>query len=171
MTTRALLIALTATALGWVFAGQPAGYQRLGTPQAVSATLYSASREILIVSPSIRSKDVAEALRKAALERGVTIFVIADARLVGEPAGYLSGLSLLENVHVRLVQGLTSSRATIDRTIVVSGPLLFDSPNPLENRPTFAATDPQATATTVAWFNRVWSTAKPYKYEIQLPKR
>jgi hypothetical protein len=170
---RALLMILTATALSGGFAQQLAGYHRLGTPQAVGATLYTASSEILVISPSIRSKDVAEALRKSALERGVTIFVIADVRLVDEPAGYLGGLSLLKNVHVRLVQGLTSSRAIIDRSILVSGSLLFDVPNPLESKPTFAATDPQATSSTIAWFNRVWGTAKPYKYEIpsQLPKR
>jgi sugar-specific transcriptional regulator TrmB len=168
---RTLLIFLAVTSLGGVFAQNLAGYHRLGTPQAVGATLYTASREILIISPSLRSKDIAEALRKSALERGVTIFVIADALLVDEPAGYLGGLSLLKNVHVRLVQGLTSSRAIIDRTILVSGSLLFDVPNPLESKPTFAATDPQATSSTINWFNRVWRTAAPYKYKIQTPTR
>ncbi len=155
---------LTALAvLGSVSAQQAA--QRLGTPQAVGAALYTASREILIVTPSIRSKDVAEALRKTAVERGIAIFVIADARLINEPAGYLSGLSLLEKIQVRLVQGLTSSQALIDRNVMISGPLLFDGPNPLEKRPTVAATDAEVNNRTVTWFNQVWKTAKPYKYE------
>ncbi len=163
---RVLLIVLATAILSGVFAQNLAGYHRLGTPQAVGATLYTASREILLISPSLRSKDVAEALRKSAVERGVTIFVIADARLINEPSGYLGSLSFLENVHVRLVQGLTSSRAIIDRSILVSGSLLFDVPNPLETKPTFAATDAQITASTVTWFNRIWSTAKPYKYQV-----
>jgi hypothetical protein len=142
----------------------------LESPKVVGSVMYAATGEILLVVPSLRSKEVADGLRRAATERGTTVFVIADASLVEERAGYLPGLSLLKNIQVRLLRGVRSSQAVVDRQLLLSGPLLVDVPNPLEPGRTEARSDPRAINQAASWFARAWKQAKPYRFSPNVPK-
>ncbi|PNY79675.1 hypothetical protein [Deinococcus koreensis] len=143
----------------------------LTTSQQVGASLYEATSEVLLVTPTLRSKDVAEALRRAAVERGVRIFLIADGRYVNEGASYLASLSLTPGIQVRLVRGLEASRATIDRQMTVSGPLLADVPSPRRPGATLALQQPQAVRVASTWFSKAWATARPYRYQVPASPR
>lgn len=157
----ALLISF---ALGWAVA--QTATQTLESPKVVGGVLYTGTQEILLVTPSVRSKDVADGLRRAAVERGTPVYIIADAALVGERAGFLPGLSLVKNVQVRLLRGLTQSSAVVDRKLMISGSLLFDIPSPLETKLTEARSDSRAVSDAVRWFTKAWKLAKPYKYSL-----
>ncbi|WP_102127579.1 hypothetical protein [Deinococcus planocerae] len=143
--------------------------QTLASAQAVGASLYAATGEVLLVTPTLRSREVAEGLRRAATERGVNVYLLADARFVGEGASYLGGLSLIPRIQVRLVRGLRGARATIDRRVLLSGPLLADVVSPLRGEPTVAVREPRAVAQASAWFTRTWNTAAPYRYRPPTP--
>jgi hypothetical protein len=142
----------------------------LESPKVVGNVMYSATQEILLVVPGLRSKEVAEGLRRAAVERGTTVFILADASLIEERASYLPGLSLLENVQVRLLRGVRSSQAVVDRKLVLSGPLLTDVPNPLEPGRTEVRTDGRVINDATAWFSRAWKNARPYTFRPATPK-
>lgn len=155
-------------ALVVVFAGVSlalAQERDLRDTRAVGDVLRLATREILLTVPSVRSRDVAEGLRRAALERGARVFVLADVSLVQEPSGYLAGLSLVKNIQVRLLRGVSVYRAVVDRSVLVSGGLLFDMPTPLEPRPTTASTKTRAWTEAAAWFTRAWTQARPYTFQ------
>jgi hypothetical protein len=157
-------------ALALSVAAAQSGAKPLESPKAVGNVMYAATGEILLVIPSLRSKEVAEGLRLAATERGTNVFVIADAALVGERAGYLPGLSLLKNVQVRVLRGVRSSQAVVDRKLLLSGPLLVDVPNPLEPGRTEARTDPRAINDATNWFARAWKQARPYTFRPNVTK-
>ena len=157
-------VLLISFALGWAVA--QTATQTLESPKVVGGVLYTGTQEILVVTPSVRSKDVADGLRRAAVERGTPVYIIADAALVGERAGFLPGLSLVKNVQVRLLRGLTQSSAVVDRKLLISGLLLFDIPSPLETKLTEARTDSRAINDAVRWFTKAWKLAKPYKYSL-----
>jgi hypothetical protein len=136
----------------------------LESPKAVGSVLYTGTQEILLVVPSVRSKEIADGLRRAATERGTPIFILADVSLIEERAGYLPGLSLIKNVQIRLLRGVQTSQAVVDRKLLIAGPLLFDIPNPLEPKPTEALTETRRVNAAINWFAGAWKTAKPYAY-------
>ncbi len=138
----------------------------LSTPQEVGATLLAATSEVTLVTPALRSKDVAENLRKAAVERGVRVFLLADVRFLNDGGSFLGGLSLTPGIQVRLLRGLNDSRATIDRQVTLSGPLLADVISPLQQTPTQASQEPREVRTAGAWFSKAWAQARPYRYEV-----
>lgn len=138
----------------------------LSTPQQVGATLLAATSEVTLVTPALRSKDVAESLRKAAVERGVRVFLLADARFLSDGGSFLGSLSMTPGIQVRLLRGLNDSRATIDRQLILSGPLLADIVSPLQQTPTQVSQEPRAVRTASVWFNEAWAQARPYRYEI-----
>jgi hypothetical protein len=153
---------LSCLTVGFVTA-QSAG-RPLESPKAVGSVLYTGTQEILLVAPSVRSKEVADGLRRAATERGTPIFILADARFIEERAGYLPGLSLVKNVQIRLLRGVQTSQAIVDRKLLISGPLLFDIANPLETKPTEALTETRRVNAAINWFAGAWKAAKPYTY-------
>lgn len=145
--------------------GQPvAGPRVLASPEQVGASLYASAREVLVVTPYLRSQAVADGLRRAAVERGARVFVLADDRYVAEPASYLTGLSLVRGVQVRLLRGLSVSQATVDRKVTLAGPLIADVADPLSAQATLAERSPRKVAQASAWFTRNWSVATPYTY-------
>ncbi len=172
-TTRHGLIAAIVTvslSLGLVVAGETA--RLLESPKMVGGVMYAATQEILLVVPSLRSKEVADSLRRAATERGTVVYILADASLIEERASYLPGLSLLKgNVQVRLLRGLRTGQAVVDRKLLLSGPLLVDIPNPLEPGRTEASTSLTDINRSINWFGRAWKQARPYSFRADPPKR
>jgi hypothetical protein len=165
------LKALAAFALGLGLAQAQAQTKILNTSEIVGNALYASSRQIVIAIPSIRNKAVAEGLRRAAVERNVRIFILADAYQVSEATSYIPGLSLLPGVSVKVLTGLRQSQAVMDGQVLVQGPLLYDISGPLETRDTIADTNPYHTRAAAAWFSRNWKKAKTFKYQLPNVKK
>jgi hypothetical protein len=150
----------------FVPAAQALPARTLTTSQEVGATLLAATSEVMIVTPALRSKDVAEGLRKAAVERGVRVFLLADVRFLNDGGSYLNGLSLTPGIQVRLLRGVGASRATVDRQLTLSGPLLSDIASPLQQELTATTQEPFKVRSAAAWFSKAWAQARPYKYKV-----
>ena len=160
------LKALAALAFGLGLAQAQAQTKILNTSEMVGNALYASSRQIVIAIPSIRSKAIAEGLRRAAVERNVRVFILADAFQVSEATSFIPSLSLLPGVSVKVLTGIRQSQAVMDGQVLVQGPLLYDISGPLETRDTIADTNPYHTRAAAAWFNRNWKKAKSFKYQI-----
>jgi hypothetical protein len=163
------LKALLAVVLGLDLAQAQAQTKILNTSEIVGNALYTSSREIVMVVPSIRNKAIAEGLRRAAVERNVRIFILADAYQVSEATSYIPSLSLLPGVSVKVLRGIRQTQAIMDSQVLLEGPLLYDISGPLETRNTVADTSPYRARAAAAWFSRNWKKAKIFKYQI--PKR
>lgn len=87
----------------------------------VAQAISTAGSEIMLATDVLRSQDIAEALR-AAVMRGVAVYIITPQENIEDPSSYLVSLALAgANVRLAPVEG---SFVTIDRTNVVVGVLV-----------------------------------------------
>ena len=148
------------------FAGVPAV---LRTPTAVAAQLGAANEQLLVMVPTVRSPEIAEALRHAAVERDVKIYLIVSAEYVEEGGSFVAALSVLENVFTRL--------AIVDRAFAIGdrgvGAFLIEGDVLGQNAPTLGAQETYAVrdSTTLArrgrLFEDVWLAAPAYRSLIE----
>lgn len=151
------------------FAGVPGV---LRTPTAVATQLGAATEQLLVMVPTVRSAEIADALRKAAAERGVKVYLIVSAQYVEEPGAFVVALSFLDNVYVRL--------ALVDRAFIVGdrgvvaflleGDMLAQSSQAFDAAETYAVRDSGTLARRSRLFEDVWLAAPAYRPVIeQLP--
>lgn len=173
---RRFLHALSALVLAAILAGialaqaQPAGAegQPLPTPTAVAKLIDAAQNEILLQATTLQQHDIADALRRAVVQRGVAVFVLVSPRGANEPASYTQGLALA-GAHVR-VATVTTNVMIIDRTYVAHGLLLARAPRPGENAsPTRYTQTRQAATDASAAFVTAFQRAAVFKYVFQPP--
>jgi hypothetical protein len=88
----------------------------------VAQAIASASSEIMLATDVLRSQEIAEAIRLAIVNRGVSVYILTPEESVEDPASYLVSLALAgANVRVGPVEG---SFITLDRQSVVVGVLV-----------------------------------------------
>lgn len=152
---------LTVTLLATAWA-QP---DALATSQQVVAQLDRANEQMLMMAPSVFSKPIAEAVRRAAAERGVQVFVLVSPAWVEAPGSYIASLALLGGVQVRLA--VTERRFVVvdvdSDAFVIEGGLVSEAARRFDERPTYALADPQEVQDRAALFTRVWRAATPYR--------
>lgn len=151
-----LVIPLLATACA-----QPSA---ITTPRQVVSQLGRANAQLLVVAPSVFSKPTAEAIRRAAAERGVQVFVIVSPRWVEAPGSYVASLSLIEGIQVRLAE--TERRFVVvdvgEAAFVIEGGLVSEGSRRFDEGPTYALADPLEVAARAELFMGVWQGAVPY---------
>lgn len=143
------------------FAGAP---QALPSPEAVAAQLATANEQLLVMVPTVRSQVVAEALRQAAVERGVRVFLIVSPEVVEEGGSFVPALAVVEGVKTRL--------ALVDRAFIVAdrgegaflleGAVLGSSAQGFDARETYALRDAATVSDRGRLFEDVWSAAPEY---------
>ena len=149
------------------------------TPQAVPpGTLQStaeviqaidtATQELMVASDLLRSKEVANALRRAAVDRSVTVFVVAPPENVTDPSSYFVSLAFAD-VAVRLVP-FEGSFIVIDRTVLIEGPLIAGVKQlpGVQVAPTRLSQDAAEVSSFVESFYQSFSAAEPYSTETFL---
>lgn len=139
--------------------------EALATPAAVAAQLGAATEQLLVMTPAVRSFDLAEALRRAATERGVRVFLLVSPTFVDAGDSFVPALAVLPNVQTRL--------ALIDRAFVVAGggeeafllegEWLGDAAPAPDSRDLYAVTDEAAVADRSRLFGDVWRAAPAYR--------
>lgn len=119
-----------------------------------------AASEILISSTMLRVQTVADAIRRAMVQRGVPVYILTTEMGLNEGASYAKSLALA-GAQVR--SGFSNLELIIiDRTYVVAGPLIGISLAPIATEPTviIAGAD-YANQLTVA-FIELFSGAAPF---------
>lgn len=145
---------------------------RLDHASDVAQVIASSQHEILILVPSLRSRDVANALRKAVVEGGVSLEILCDASLVNERSSFIPMLSMLHerkhDVTVRVLRGVNRATLIVDESRAVFGPLVSE-PDSFGLQPTRLVTDEfEAKAQTRA-FKTQWQRATPWTYTVKSP--
>ena len=143
----------------------PAGAQVLNTPDEVVQTLGAASQELMLAAPLLRSKEVADAVRVALVERGVPVYILAPVEGVEDPASYLMSLALA-GAAVSLAP-VDDAFVIVDRTILLLGPLLSGETTLPGQTPaqTYYFDDPNQAAPFVESFYQSFSGAAVYDPE------
>ncbi len=59
---------------------------------------------LCVMTQGVVSQSLAEDIRRAAVERGVKVYILVPPDLVQTPASYIPGLSLLDTVQVRVLE-------------------------------------------------------------------
>ena len=97
------------------------GYQVVSSPQDI-ATLYNvATSEILIAADAIVSEEVADTLRRAMVERGVSLYILTREDTVDAPESYVRSLTAA-GASVRVAES-AANFALVDREWAVVGPM------------------------------------------------
>lgn len=127
------------------------GYQVVSSPQDI-ATLYNvATSEILIAADAIVSEEVADTLRRAMVERGVSLYILTREDTVDAPESYVRSLTAA-GASVRVAES-GANFALVDREWAVVGPMAAGWPKVGVQEP-LPLIDPELEAGTdlLGWF-------------------
>lgn len=138
--------------------------------------LDSAQAQIVLQTPAVRDAALAEALGRAIRERGVRVWILAEAARVRRggvlvsdsyvPWLWLHGLGgKYPNVAVRLSAAALEPVLIIDGRDVVAGNLLWQRPDPLSAKPTTLQRDRTLAARLTERFRRLWARAESFTLE------
>jgi hypothetical protein len=145
---------------------------RLYHASEVAQVVASSRREVLMLVPSLRSRVVANALRKAVVEGGVLLELLCDASLVNERSSFIPMLSMLRqrnrDVTVRVLRGVNRAVLIVDQSRAVFGPLVSE-PGSFGLQPTRLVTDALEAQAQARTFRSQWQKARPWTYSIKSP--
>ncbi len=143
--------------------------EALTTPEAVAEQLGAANEQLLVMVPTVRSQPLAEALRKAAVERGVRVYLLVSPEYVEEGGSFVPALAILDGVQTRL--------ALVDRSFVIAdrgeaaflleGEVLGESSQSFDTRETYALRDAATLSQRESLFEDVWLAAPEYTSLIE----
>jgi phosphatidylserine/phosphatidylglycerophosphate/cardiolipin synthase-like enzyme len=106
----------------------------LSKSEEIAEVINASTQELLLVTDTFRNKSLADAVRVAALERGVKVFVLVPEALVQDLSSYFGTLSQAgATIHL---QEATGAFLVIDRKYVIQGNLLSELENPQAITPT-----------------------------------
>lgn len=132
----------------------------LGASSDVVAYVDAAQSEILLSAYMLRVQSIAEALRRAVVERGVQAYILTTNAGLNEGASYAKSLALA-GAHVR--SGYANAELlVVDRYYVVNGPLIGVQSMPEGMDPTFAFTGTDYANSLVTIFIEQYNGAAPY---------
>jgi hypothetical protein len=157
-----LFIRLALVTLTMLFALPREGQaQRVNTVSDVAGLIDSAQREVIVVAPVLRVKVIANALRKAVVERGLSLKILTGSSSVRDGASYWWGLQQA-GADLRTVSSVTGYEVIVDRQVRVSGDLIgrILSPTELANTVLERGAGVQVSAARVL---RVWEMASVFK--------
>ena len=137
----------------------------------VARVILATQRTLFVIAPQLRSHPIADALRRAAVERGARVLILCDTHHVLERGGYVAGLSLLRQrfpLEVRVLQGISSQTLIADESRSVTGPLIAD-PWTFGQTATRLDLERSVALERAGRFWVMWKRAKPWVYRIQNP--
>jgi hypothetical protein len=144
----------------------------LETEAEVARVIASAGREVSLFAPSLRSRVVANALRRSAVEGGVRVFLLMDAAFIEQRSSFIPALSVIQQparVEVRLQRGLSSAWLVADGRQVVFGPLVAE-PSAFGLDQTRLVLDQREAQMQARDFAQHWRKATPWRYRVQSPR-
>jgi hypothetical protein len=177
MTTKATFagrgrLVAVATVLGALLSGLGVAQTRaISSDLSLVQIMASASRELLLASPEIQNYQVANQIRALAVTKGIKVFILSSPEETKLTSSYLQGLSLTDNVTVKLLSGLSQGRLLIDQRYLISGPLVLRPQNPIERRQTSLDDQQPNLKRYRDWFITIWRVASPYTYSPSLPRK
>jgi hypothetical protein len=137
-------------------------YRVLGGGGEVAQVIDSAISEVLVSSAVLRARPVAEALRRAAVERGVPVFVLVSSGGASERASFAKSLALA-GVQVRTGEAMAVPMLVVDRRVGVTGTLVGNLAMRAGETATVRSDDPRYIAQLVRAFVAFYRKARPFQ--------
>ena len=98
------------------------GYEPYQSHAEIALTIDIATEEIMLVTDALNVEAVAEAIRKASVERGVEVYIMTLAENTNADANYITSLALAgATVRLGPVEG---TLMIIDRKLTITGPMI-----------------------------------------------
>ena len=142
--------------------GQPSNGQLLSVEADIIAALNAATEELMIATPQLLAPKIADAVRVALVERGVSVYILSPTEGIEAPASYLASLSLA-GAALRVAPAYEPF-IVIDRQSVLAGALISEGTKvPGQSAgATFLTTDATYAAPFVESFYASFDAAQPY---------
>jgi hypothetical protein len=145
----------------------------LSNERAVVDLIRSSERRVMLLTPKLYGKSIANALKNLTLERGIPVLILTEPSATTDRASLIPALSLLKrnghSIEVRLLQRVSRTRLILDDARLVIGPLITGSltPEALETR---LDLDGDTARREASNFLIQWRRAKPWMLEIRNPQ-
>ena len=157
----------------FLFSGAVCAQSAAKLPHAasVAAQLDSATTQVVVVTPALRSQPVADALRRAAL-RDVKLYLLIDLRYAEQGDSYLPGfagmrLAFRDDPQDDRVVRIKYSRdlphyILVDDDLLIEGRLIEQVSAPFDAEPTYVVRDSDALERRASNFLDLWREAPEY---------
>jgi hypothetical protein len=145
----------------------------LSNEQALVDLIRSSERRVMLLTPKLYGKSIANALKNLTLERGIPVLILTEPSATTDRASLIPALSLLKRnghpLEVRLLQRVSRTRLILDDARLVIGPLIAGrlTPGSLETR---LDLDGDTARREAQNFLIQWRRAKPWMLEIRNPQ-
>lgn len=106
-----------------VFGSSLAQVTAPATPEALAQFIHSAQVEVILAAPVLRVPEVADALRRAVVERGVSVKILTGSSSLNDGASFWWGLQRA-GADLRLVREVRGYEVFIDGSTRLSGDLI-----------------------------------------------
>ena len=145
----------------------------LSTEQAVVDLIRSSERRVMLLTPKLYGKAIANALKNLTLERGIPVLILTEPSATTDRASLIPALSLLKRnghpLEVRLLQHVSRTRLIVDDAHLVIGPLIAGSLAPGSSE-TRLDLDGETARREASNFLIQWRRARPWVLEIRNPQ-
>ena len=131
------------------------------TPAEMVRYIGAAQREVLLAAPVLRVRVIAEALRVAVIERGVTVKLLTGVSSANDAGSYWWGLSAA-GATLRGINTVSGYELVIDRRLRLTGDAIGRALEPGE-RATVQLERGVGVETHARAWERLWGQAKPLK--------
>ncbi len=133
-------------------------------PDDIARVVDATRQEILLSSPVVRHEVVADALRRAMVNRAVAVFIMVSPSGANAPDSYVHALSLV-GAHVR-VGPETDPFLIADRSTALTGPLLVQL-DPYDGEDgSFMLHEPTTITMLASRFVAAFAEAQPFEYVL-----
>lgn len=133
-------------------------------PNDIARVIDATRQEILLSAPIVRHEAVADALRRAIVNRGVQVFIMVSPFGANAPDSYVHALSLI-GANVRVGPD-TDPFLIADRATILSGPLLVDVVSVVGEDGSFMIHEPTTVRMLTARFVEAYAAARDFEYVL-----
>ena len=145
----------------------------LPNTQAIVDLIRSSERRVLLLTPKLYGKAIANALKNQLLERGIPVLILTEPSATTDRASLIPALSLLKRnghpLEVRLLQHVSRTRLILDDARLVIGPLIAGSLTP-GSPETRLDLDGETARREARNFLIQWRRATPWMLEVRNPQ-
>jgi hypothetical protein len=143
-------------------------YQVVPTTEVVVDQIDRTVATIYLATPTLTSLQVADALRRAVVERGVTVYVITTLQGLSHPADATNSLALLDaHIYVGAIPQ-DYFLLILDETTVLSGPLVATSDLEPSELQTMSVTDTKNAEQYAALLQQMMADPNRYQFTSDL---
>jgi hypothetical protein len=133
--------------------------------EEIVAVIDAATQELLLSTDTFRNQDLANAVNRALLERGVGVYMIVPEALVTDLSSYFGTLELSgANIHT---QETTGAFLIVDRTYTVQGSMLSELETANQTNPTVLISSSDYATHLTELFTEAFEGGKTWTHEPQ----